>query len=321
MGQANAVVSDSVTPSSPAATFNTTSVARRPTFTGYDLVLIFMVLMWGTNFVVLKMATAIVPSASFNFIRFVAGTLVLGVILVFSGQRLTLPRKDWAVCIYLAFISSVCFQTLFIFALQNTTVANSSLIKATAPIMLVLLNAWRGKDRVGRRGVIGALVAFFGVGMVIVYTHSGDFALGGTSLIGDLAMFGAALVWIWSVLASRGPIERLPALPFAFWHGVWLTIFQGLIAFPTLASMDWSRWDGQVWLMMLYAGPGAFAIGSLIWNRGIRVIGTSRTAVYINLQPIAAAVAGAILLGEPLTVILAVGTTMVLTGVALVKRG
>jgi drug/metabolite transporter (DMT)-like permease len=303
------------------ATENAASPSPRLTLSTYDALLLMLVGIWGTNFVVLKLATSLIPSPVFNTARFVMGTISLGVLLLFSGQRFTLPRKEWGVVIYLSFISAVCYQTLFLYALQYTTVANSSLINTAAPVLLVLTNALRGKDRIGRGGVIGALLAFAGVGLVIITTHAGGFALSGQSVIGDLAMLAAGCIWVWSVLASKAPIERLPPLPFVFWHGVWICVFQAMLALPSLSSFEWSRFEGRVWLMAFYAGVVAFSFGSLIWNRSIRNIGPSRTAIYINLQPIVSAVAGAILLGEPLTVILAVGTVMVLSGVALVKRG
>lgn len=297
-------------------------------FTYYDGLLVLMAIIWGTNFVVLKAATEQIPGAVFNFIRFAVGTTGVGVILYISQRSsaaglatLRLPRQEWYSIGKLAFITGILYQSLFIHGLQFTTAANSSLIITAAPVMLVLLNAARGKDRIGRGGIIGSLLAFLGVALVIFFTHANDFALGGTTLQGDALIFLAAFVWVWSVLATKDPLARMPVLLFSFWHSAVMTVMQGVSIIPELAVFDWHRLTLPVILMILYSGVGPFCIAGLIWNRGIQTTGATRIAIYNNLQPIIAAITSTIFLGEPFTVIIFVGAVLVLVGVVLVKRG
>ena len=304
----------------------TTRVPPRLPFTMYDALFILMAVIWGTNFVVLKAATERIPGPVFNFIRFGVGTAGVGVILYMSQRSLgvktmIIPRKEWPAVLKAAFITGILYQSLFLTGLQNTTAANSSLIVTSAPVMLVLLNALRGIDHIRRGGIIGSLLAFFGVALVIVYTHAGSIALGGATLRGDALTFAAALVWVWSVLATKDPLERLPVLLFSFWHSLAMTIMQGIFAAPQIVAFDWHLLTPAVMLMALYSGVGPFCIAGLIWNRGLQTTGTTRVAIYNNLQPIIAAIASALFLGEPLTWVMLVGAVLVLVGVVLVKRG
>lgn len=305
---------------------------RRPQlpFSTYDLLLLLMPLLWGSNFVVIKWAGGEVPNLVFSLVRFCVGTASIGVLLLYSVWKtqgrlspvsLTLPRREWWVILKLAFISSAVYQALFLAGLRYTTAANSSLIVTSAPVIVVLLNALRGKDRIGRGGVIGALLAFAGVSLVILRNHAGESLIGSETLLGDLFSLGAALAWVWSVFASKEPIERIPTFLFSFWHASCMTVIMAFMALPDLPRTDWSKFDGQMWLLIFYSGIGPFCVAGMIWNAAIKKIGPSRTAIFTNLQPIVAAVAGAIFIGEPLTVVLAIGTAMVLTGVAIVKRG
>jgi drug/metabolite transporter (DMT)-like permease len=305
---------------------------RRPRLplSSYDLLLLLMPLFWGSNFVVIKWAGMEVPNLVFSLVRFCIGTSAIGLVLLYSVRRaegrlslasLTLPRREWLVMIKLAFISTVLYQAFFLAGLRYTTAANSSLIVTSAPVIVVLLNALRGKDRIGRGGVIGAMLAFAGVSLVVLRSHTSGVQVGSQTLLGDLFSLGAALSWVWSVFASKVPIERIPGVVFSFWHAFGMVIMMAVMAFPDLLRTDWSKFDERMWLLILYSGIGPFCVAGMIWNASIKKIGPSRTAIYANLQPIVAAVAGAIFIGEPLTVVLAIGTVMVLTGVALVKRG
>jgi drug/metabolite transporter (DMT)-like permease len=297
----------------------------KPALTIYDLLLFIMALFWGTNYVVIKWAGTEIPNLVFSFLRFIIGTASIGVVLLVSarqtGEALTLPRREWPPVLFLAFISTVVYQALFLSALRYTTAANASLIITSAPVIVVMLNAVRGKDRIGRGGVVGALLAFAGVGLVVLRSHAGETLISSETIRGDLFAIGAALAWVWSVLASNEPIKRNPVMSFSFWHGLWMTVMMGGLALPDFAHTDWSRIDGRMLVLLVYSGIGPFCVAGMIWNFCVRRIGPSRTAIYSNLQPIIAAVTGAIFIGEPLTAILMVGTVMVLTGVALVRRG
>lgn len=72
----------------------------------------------------------------------------------------------------------------FIYALQNTTIANVTVIYATLPFITAILAWFWFRERAARRTLIGSLVA--GAGVVI--TMGGTVAIGGGShLLGDLA--------------------------------------------------------------------------------------------------------------------------------------
>jgi drug/metabolite transporter (DMT)-like permease len=60
-------------------------------------------------------------------------------------------------------------------------------------------------------------------------------------------------------------------------------------------------------------------IAYLFWNRGLRLLGPTRTAMFGNLQPIFALVAARILLGEQPGAWQLVGTTAIIAGVLLTR--
>jgi drug/metabolite transporter (DMT)-like permease len=62
-------------------------------------------------------------------------------------------------------------------------------------------------------------------------------------------------------------------------------------------------------------------IAYLFWYRGVRVIGSTRTAMFSNLQPIVALGASWPLLGEKPTLMQGVGAVAVLGGLLLTRQG
>ena len=84
--------------------------------------------------------------------------------------------------------------------------------------------------------------------------------------------------------------------------------------------VDWSAVPVGIWLGTAYTGIFGIAIAYLLWSRGVRTIGQSRTAVYQNLVPVIALATGWMWLGETPTVQQLAGAAVILSGVA-VARG
>ncbi len=88
----------------------------------------------------------------------------------------------------------------FLYALQNTTVANVTVLYATLPFMTAIL-AWLWfREKAERRTLIGSLVA--GVGVLI--TVAGSTGLGGGHILGDLAaLFMTLTMALMTVIMRR----------------------------------------------------------------------------------------------------------------------
>ncbi len=66
-----------------------------------------------------------------------------------------------------------------------------------------------------------------------------------------------------------------------------------------------------------FLGLGASAICFVSWNFSIHVLGTLKTSVYIYLTPIVTVLTSHVLLGEPLTILICLGTLLTLAGLVL----
>jgi len=74
-------------------------------------------------------------------------------------------------------------------------------------------------------------------------------------------------------------------------------------------------------LAVFYSGIVSIGVGYIIWNHGVKVLGTGRPAIYTYLEPVIAGLAAVIFISEPLTGWLIAGAALVLFGVVLVQSG
>jgi drug/metabolite transporter (DMT)-like permease len=86
-----------------------------------------------------------------------------------------------------------------------------------------------------------------------------------------------------------------------------------------VVATPWSAAPPAAYGAMLFSGLGALVIAYLLWYRGVRLIGPTRTAMYSNLQPIFAVLVAWAVLGELPTVWQGVGAASIMSGLVLAR--
>ena len=286
-----------------------------------DGLLVLAMVIWATNYSVAKSALDVMPPFVFNTLRFSAGAITLLLLMKVSGEKLVLPRREWLPLIGVSFLGNVVYQALYLNGLHRTSVAHSVLITTCAPIGVVLYNIWRKKERGSRRVALGIVLALCGVGTVIISRYAGQLDFSPAMLIGDGLTVISAVIWVINTLALGPPLQRNPALAASFWMLFWGILFAAIIAAPDFLRFDWSLLKPESVRGILYSGIISIGGASTIWSFGIKHLGTSRCAIFVNLQPIVAAIIAALFLGEAVTPWLVVGIAIALTGMWLVRRG
>ncbi len=288
--------------------------------TSLDLALVLNMTLWGSNFVISKAATEVLPPLAYNGLRFMAAVIGMYIVMRVRRVDLRLPRQIWRPVIVASIIGHALYQPLFISGLHYTTVANSVLILTAGPVWVVLFNAVRSQERITRGAILGVLIALAGVITVIIARYAGQLALGGATLLGDGLMLVGSLMWAWSVLASRVPLAKGANTPVTFWMLVCGAVSQMAFGIPAFLTIDWSVLTPLVMGAILFSGVLSIVIGSIIFNYAIQKIGAARASVYSYLQPLVAASLAVVVLHEVFTPWLIVGGTLIFVGVWLARR-
>ncbi|HZG44515.1 MAG TPA: DMT family transporter, partial [Longimicrobium sp.] len=77
--------------------------------------------------------------------------------------------------------------------------------------------------------------------------------------------------------------------------------------------------DARAWGGLVFSAVFAIGLAYLVWYRGVERIGTTRTAIFANLTPVVALMAGAVLLDERPSALALVGAALTLAGVMIVR--
>ena len=284
-----------------------------------DLTLLALVFIWGANFSVVKHAVSELPPLAFNALRF-SGASLLALLLTWLVERdLHIARKDWPLLIVMAFVANSVYQFLFIQGIARTRASNSSLILATPPIWVALFGTLTHSERLSRRNVLGVLLSFVGLCLLIGGSGS-ELSLGVQTFAGDLLTLCAALIWATHTIVVKRLTSHNSALKVTAWMLVFGTIPLVIVGLSDLKGLDWAQVSTESWLGLAYSAVLAIAVGYVIWNTGVKRIGSTRTAIYSYLQPLIGVGIAWVTLGETMQPLQAFGAAGILAGVALARR-
>jgi drug/metabolite transporter (DMT)-like permease len=301
-----------------------------------DAFLLLMTIIWGTNYSIVKAAFAEIDPQAFNAVRMmIASAVFLGIIAglrrfqspgtVGGGGRIVsifqtpapVTGRDWAALAGLGVVGHFLYQFFFIGGLAETSVANSSLMLAATPVVIALMSAVAGQDRVSGLHWLGAALSMAGIYVVVGQGAPGD----GATLRGDLLMFAAVCCWAIYTMGARHLMERhspvgVTGLSMAIGSLIYVPVM-----WPHLRAVDWTSVTVNTWLAIVYSALFALCVAYTIWYMAVREIGSARTSVYSNLVPLVAMLTAVAFLGETLSLQKLAGAAAVLVGVALTRVG
>lgn len=293
-------------------------VARRrmPGLTSTDLGLLVMATIWGANFAFVKIGATAMGPLAFNATRVVIGTVVL--LAMVTLMRGHWPARREAIkLVALGAVGNGLYQAFFIEAISRTRVASVAMVVSSTPLWLALLGRWRGTERINGRGWTGMAISLGGISMVVF--GGAATGAGSESFTGDLLALVAVLCWVGYITALRPLTHTSDPL-----HLHALTMLGGalmlvVLAGPQLASLAWAAVPLKAWVAMAYGSIAAMVFAYLLYYRGVRTLGPTRTSMYGNLQPIVALAAAALLLGEIPTAWQGIGCGFTVVGLVLAR--
>lgn len=216
-----------------------------------------------------------------------------------------------------ALLGGVCLALHFIFwisSLEFTSVASSVVLVTTNPIFVALGSHFLLKEPATLSLIIGIMISLLG-GVLIGY---GDFLAGPNVLLGDgLALLGAVMASAY-LLVGRRLRAHTDLLTYIFLvygaAAIVLLITALLLKQPLLGFPQ----ETYLWLVLLAIGPQL--IGHTSFNWALKHLSASTVAVIILGEPVGSTVLAYFLLGEPVTVLKAVGGFFILLGIYLSSR-
>ncbi|MHB1328473.1 MAG: DMT family transporter [Gemmatimonadales bacterium] len=285
-------------------------------FSRFDVGLLGVSLIWGANFSVSKLALGHLGPLPFAALRFILSSVVLMAVLWGVERSARIPRPALWRLLAWGVVGHTLNQAFFLNGLQHTTATNSALIFATLPVVVAVLGIATGRERPEPR--VWAGIGLGTVGVVLVVAAQGAHFTADT-LLGDALTIAAVICWASFLLGLRDVAMSQSALQVAAITHLGGTPGLVLAAAPGLAAVELTSLSPMVWIALIYSSVFSSLVAMVLWTRGLKALGGSRTALYNCVTPVFAALVAWLLLGERPAPLQGVGAVLVIGGI-LVSR-
>lgn len=277
--------------------------------------MVLVVLIWALNNVLMKGALAgwVTPGA-FNAVRFSLGAALLSALVLAVEGSLRVPGPLLPRVALLGIVGNGLNQVFFINGLALSTASNAGAWLGLAPVLVALIGAAAGLERVNLRMVLGAAISAAGI-VTVLSAQAGGLSL----MAGDLLLAGAVVTWsIYTVAAL--PLVRV-ASPLRVTAVAMIFAACGLVAvnFPALSAQDFRAVPVGSWLALLYAAAVSNGAGYALYVWSVRRIGAARAALFNNLGPVFTAAGARLILGERWGLQQWAGVALVIGGVVVAR--
>lgn len=268
----------------------------------------------GASVVATRSAVEHIAPLDLAFLRYALGGACLAALLwVLRLGSLRIPRAELPRIALLGMLMYALFPLLFNTSLRYTTASRGAVILALMPLFTAVLGAFRRSERLRPAQWLGVLLSILGIAVVFAESGLGfddsRATIAGNSLMVAVALAGA----VYSVLV-RPILTEFGTLPVTTWAMLAGAALLMLPAFSHNVIGQVSDAPSQTNLLVLYlAIPGgaiAFALTAFALTR----LTATQATLYINVNPLVAALLAAHLLDEPLTRWFGLGFLLVMLG-------
>lgn len=293
--------------------------AKRMTATAYALG-ILLAILWGGNYVAVKVGVTHLPPVGAAGLRFVLGMLAVYAWTLARRSHLRIEKGEWvAVLVNAALLFAQI--SLMNLGLVRTTGANGTVLMSSYPVLVaVAAHLMVPGDQLTFRKVCGLGLSLVG----ILAVFGGELRLSDGTLIGNLIVLSSATLLGIKIAYLKLCLVRVSRDKLLFW--------QALLSLPMFAAytvlVEWSAWQhsietvGQAELMYAMAAIGyqGFVIAGfcfMCWAWLLSHYQASKLATFAFLTPLSGLVLSNLILGDVLRAGLWLGALLVAAGVTI----
>lgn len=242
--------------------------------------------------------------------RFATAALLAAAWLVYRRPRPPSPRDAlrFAAC---GFFGIGIYNALLNTGEMTVAAGAASFIVNTLPLFTALLATFFLGERFNRRGWLGSIFSFAGIGVIASGQPGGLVPGAGASLILSAALCSAVFFVIQRrLIPVYGPLAcaAYTLLAGALWLAPWLPGALGELSNASAGTMR----------AVVILGVFPAAIGYATWAYALGYFGAARAANFLYLTPAVATAMSIVLTGEQLRLSTVIGGLMVIAGVAYV---
>jgi drug/metabolite transporter (DMT)-like permease len=277
-----------------------------------------VMVLWGGTPIVTRLALDDLPPLVIASMRTVLAGLVAIPLLAGMRQRLPSDRGSRTLLGISAAAGFVLFPVIYTVGQQRTSALHGVMILAALPVFTGTYAAIVARRVPARAWLAGSAVAL--IGEAVLIGGRGTTATDAT-LAGDLLVLAAALcVSAGYVAGAMLPPRGLSSLATTLWGVLLGTVVLAPLAVGLFAHDGVPNAGPTAWGSVVFLAVVTSILGYVGWYWALDRGGIARIATLQFLQPVSGFVLAAIVLGENVTVPIAVGSALIVGGIVIAQR-
>lgn len=278
-----------------------------------------MTFIWAGNYPVGKLALEQISPLPLIALRTIVGAAILVSLARKSTPNLQEAlREDFRSTLILAVTGVMASGILFYFGLRMTTASNAGIISASTPIWVAVLSWTFMAERFALINLCGVILSFAGL-VTIICQGSLTALLHRSFNLGDMLILIGQLNWAVYTVYGRWVLTKRSAIvttASSYLTGAVLLFPLIFLESPLAIVQQFSLAGGIAVLYLCILSP----LSQLWYSKALAKVSPHRAAIFMNLMPIIVLLFSALVLGERITAVQMIGTTMVISGVILTTR-
>jgi drug/metabolite transporter (DMT)-like permease len=287
------------------------------------ILLIITAIIWGIAGPVIKHTLQFIPPFTFLFWRFLLASIIFLPFLIWRAKKEKETIKSLLPIIPIGFLGIPLCLTFVFLGFERTSALDGTILGALAPIFIVLAGVLFLNEKVTKLETLGLVVAIAGSVVMISQPLLEGSAFAQKNLLGNLLILLSDIVWTAYIIASKKEFKKHS--PFVITAVSFLT---GLVTIFPLALLESGSQltnyellitNHPALLGLLYMTFLSSVVGYFAFEIGLKLIEASEASLFAYLQPIFAAPAAIVWLGEKVTPPFLVGAGIIALGVFLTE--
>ena len=276
--------------------------------------LIFVAIIWGSNFGISKLALDSFHPIVFTFLRFGIAAPLFFILLKWREGSVGIERRHIPQLIIVSILGIAVLEILVVYSIKLTTLANASLLNvAPWPIFVALLAPLFIKEQLTKGIIVGGCLALVGVSIVIV-GGTEKINLSSVHMLGNLFAFLVSIIGAIYNLMSMSLMKHYSALRISTW-----TIAIGSIAMfpftlPYWGETEWTNLAAGQFIVIAFNVLICTVLAFILWNLCMFKVGATKANFFRYLVPLTATIMGYVVFKESITVIQILGALLIAFG-------
>lgn len=282
------------------------------------LALVAAMLFWGCAAVFMRRLALALSAENSVALRYVLLSIINLAGLLWLGTW-RIPRADWLRFLIAGLAGMAAYNGFVNAGFELVPAGVGTLVTMIEPLMIAILAAMTLGEKLTRFVLLGVALAIAG-SLVLFWPDLTAETQHPVSARGIVYLLLCCVGWAIYTIVSKPLLARHDSFTVtALTMLIAAPIMVGLASEPLpqlAARLDLLQWC-EVAYLVLASGLG----GTMLWNYGAKHLSSTAAGTFLYLIPVIAVAAGAMMLGEQVTVYVMAGGLLMLAGVAAAQFG